>query len=58
MRKCKDPVAVITGAASGTGRGPADYCPRQEMKPLIQWRMDEMMEERHPFLPPMPGPNN
>jgi NADP-dependent 3-hydroxy acid dehydrogenase YdfG len=29
-----------------------------EMKPLIQLRMEGIMEERNPFLPPMPGSNN
>lgn len=31
--------------------------PHPEMKPLIQLRMDGIMEERNPFLPPMPNPN-
>ncbi len=32
--------------------------PHPEMKPLIQLRMAGIMEERNPFLPPMPNPND
>ena len=35
MRNFKDKVAVITGAASGIGRGLAEYCARQEMKIVL-----------------------
>lgn len=32
--------------------------PHPEMKPLIQLRMDGIIEERNPLLPPMPNQNN
>lgn len=32
--------------------------PHPEMKPLIQLRMDGIMEERNPLYPPMPSQNN
>lgn len=32
--------------------------PHPEMKPLIQFRMDGIMKERNPLLPPMPNQNN
>ena len=32
--------------------------PHPDMKPLLQLRMDAIMEERNPLLPPMPGQNN